>query len=71
LNYLTITHPDISFAVSVVSQFLNFLCVDHWNAIIHILKYIKSSLEKDLLYGHSNHSEVVSYSDADWVGSPS
>ena len=26
LNYLIVTHPDISFAVSVVSQFLNSPC---------------------------------------------
>lgn len=26
LNYLTVTHPNISFAVSMVSQFLNSPC---------------------------------------------
>ena len=51
LNYLTVTHPDISFAVSVVSQFLNSPCEDHWNAVIRILKYIKKSPGKGLLYG--------------------
>ena len=71
LNYLTVTHPDISFVVSVVSQFLNSPCVDHWNAVIRILKYIKGSLRKGLLYGHNNHTRVVCYSDADWVGSMS
>ena len=34
LNYLTITRPDISFAVSVVSQFLNSPCEAHWDAVI-------------------------------------
>ena len=29
LNYLTITQPDISFPVSVVSQFLQSLCDSH------------------------------------------
>ncbi|RVW58902.1 Retrovirus-related Pol polyprotein from transposon RE2 [Vitis vinifera] len=33
LNYLTITHPDISFPVSVVSQFLQSPCDSHWDAI--------------------------------------
>ena len=51
LNYLTVTRPDISFAVSVVSQFLNSPCEDHWNAVIRILKYIKKSPGKGLLYG--------------------
>jgi len=36
LNYLIVTCPYISFAVSVVSQFLNSPCVDHWNAVIRI-----------------------------------
>jgi len=43
LNYPIVTHPDISFAINVVSQFLNSICEVHWNAIIHILKYIKGS----------------------------
>ena len=50
LNYLTVTRPDISFAVSVVSQFLNSPCVDHLNAVTRILKYIKGSPRKGLLY---------------------
>ena len=44
LNYLTITRPDISFPISVVSQFLQSLCDSHWNAVIRILRYIKSTL---------------------------
>jgi len=71
LNYPIVICPDISFVVSVVSQFLNSPCVDQWNTVIHIMKYIKGSLGKDLLYGHNNYSKVVCYSDADWAGSPS
>ena len=41
LNYLTITRPDISFAVSVASHFLHAPCDSHWNALIRILRYIK------------------------------
>nr|CAN66416.1 hypothetical protein VITISV_044133 [Vitis vinifera] len=37
LNYLTITRPDISFPVSVVSQFLQSPCDNHWDAVIRIL----------------------------------
>jgi len=71
LNYLSVTRLDISFAVSVVSQFLNSPCVDHLNAVTYILKYIKGSLGKGLLYGHNDHTGVVCYTDADWAGSPS
>jgi len=71
LNYLTVTRLDISFAVSVVSQFLNSPSEDDWNAIILIVKYIKGSPGKGLLYGHNNHTKVSFYSDVDWAGSPS
>ncbi|WVY93382.1 hypothetical protein V8G54_032470 [Vigna mungo] len=71
LNYLTVTRPDISFAVSVVSQFLNSPCEDHWDAVVRILKYIKRSPGKGLLYGPNNDTKIVCYSDADWAGSPS
>jgi len=51
-----------------VSQFLNSPCEDHWNAVIRILKFIKGSLGKGLLYGNNNHTKVICYSDADWAG---
>jgi len=35
---LRVTRLNISFAVSVLSQFLNFLCQDHYNVCICILK---------------------------------
>jgi len=54
-----------------VSQFLNSPCVDHLNAVTRILKYIKGSPGKGLLYGHNDHTGVVCYTDADWAGSPS
>jgi len=67
LNYLTVTRPDICFAVSVVSRFLNSPYEDHWNAVIRTLKYIKGSPGKGLLYGHNNHTKVVCYLDVDWA----
>ncbi|RVX02060.1 Retrovirus-related Pol polyprotein from transposon RE1 [Vitis vinifera] len=47
LNYLTITRPDISFPVSVVSQFLQSPCDSHWDVVIRILRYIKSTPGQD------------------------
>src|ERR1044072_2302498 len=70
LNYLTVTRPDIYFAVSVVSQFLNSPCEGHWDAVIRILKYIKGAPGNGLLYEDKGHARVVGYSDADWAGSP-
>lgn len=41
LIYLTITRPNISFAVGVVSQFMQSPHNDHRDAVIRILRYIK------------------------------
>ena len=71
LNYFTVTRPDIAFVMSVVSQFLNSPCQDQLNAVIRILKYIKRSLGKGLIYEDKEHSQIIGYSDADWAGSPS
>ncbi|KAL6327224.1 hypothetical protein AAG906_015263 [Vitis piasezkii] len=66
LNYLTITRPDISFPVSVVSQFLQSPCDSHWDAVIRILRYIKSTPGQGVLYENRGHTQVVGYTDADW-----
>ncbi|XP_057451805.1 secreted RxLR effector protein 161-like [Lotus japonicus] len=62
------TRPDIAFPVSVVSQFLNSPCDSHWNAVIRILKYIKVSPGKGLVYTDKDHTDVIAYADADWAG---
>ena len=70
LNYLTITRPNISFPVSVVSQFLQSPCDSHWDAVVCILRYIKGTPDQGVLYENRGHTQVVGYSDADWAGSP-
>jgi len=47
LNYLNIIKPDTTFAVSVVSQFLNAPCDSHWDAVTRIPRYIKGLQDKD------------------------
>ena len=56
LNYLTITHPDISFPISVVSQFLQSPCDSHWDVVIRILRYIKNTTGQGVLYENSGHT---------------
>jgi len=44
LNYLTITKPGISYAVSVVNQFLEVPRVLHWEVVTRIIRYLKRHL---------------------------
>ncbi|KAJ7982467.1 Retrovirus-related Pol polyprotein from transposon TNT 1-94 [Quillaja saponaria] len=58
LNYLTVTRPDIAFATSMVSQFLSQPRTSHWNAVISILRYLKTAPGKGLLYKNHGHTLV-------------
>jgi len=53
----------------MVSQFLNSPCKDHWDAVVHIVKYIKNAPGKGLLCEDKGHARVVGYSDAENAGS--
>jgi len=69
-NYLTVTRPDITFAVSVVSQFLSTLKTTHLKAIIRILKYLKTAPRRGLFYSDHEHTQVAGFSNADWARRP-
>ena len=70
LNYRTVTCPEISFTVSVVNHILNSPCEGHWDAVICIIKYVKGAPGESLIYEDKRHTEIVGYSDANWVGYP-
>ncbi|XP_022881012.1 uncharacterized protein LOC111398326 [Olea europaea var. sylvestris] len=70
LQYLTITRPDITHAVSVVSQFMHKLSISHFLAVKRILRYIKGTLRFGLSFTPSSSQELLAYSDADWAGCP-
>ncbi|CAL8150679.1 unnamed protein product [Prunus armeniaca] len=68
LNYLAHTHSDIAYAVSVVSQFMHFPSEDHMGAVMRILRYLKVTLGKELMFSKYDHTNVEGYTDADWAG---
>ncbi|RVW30577.1 Retrovirus-related Pol polyprotein from transposon RE2 [Vitis vinifera] len=45
-------------------------CDSHWDAVIRILRYIKSTPSQGVLYENKGHTQVVGYTDTDWAGSP-
>ena len=70
LVYLTVTRPDIAYAVHLVSQFLSAPHSTHYAAVIRILRYIKGTLFHGLHYSAQTSLELRAYSDADWAGDP-
>lgn len=43
LIYMTITRPDLSYSVHVLSQFMNTPRFDHMRAVFRVLRYLKQS----------------------------
>ncbi|CAM8970236.1 unnamed protein product [Rhodiola kirilowii] len=67
LQYLTITRPDLAFAVNSVSQFLQDPRVDHFAAVTRILRYVRGTIHYGLSFRSACSSVVSGYSDADWA----
>ena len=70
LQYLTITRPDISYAVNRVCQFLHAPRDSHWTAVKRILRYIRFTSSYGLHLQPAPSGVLSAFSDADWAGSP-
>ena len=64
------TRPDISFPVSVVTQFMTSPCESLGSSCSYSAIY-KVSSDKGLLFEDQGHEHIIGYIDADWAGSPS
>lgn len=68
LQYLTLTRPDISFALNKICQYLHSPTTTHWTAAEHVLRYVKHTLQLGLKISRSNSTLVTGFSYADWAG---
>ncbi|MBW0498794.1 hypothetical protein O181_038509 [Austropuccinia psidii MF-1] len=67
INYLsTATRPDLSHAVSSLSQYLEKPGTLHWKAFLHVLKYLRGTQELGLHYNRKGNPGLIAYTDADW-----
>ncbi|XP_068329676.1 uncharacterized mitochondrial protein AtMg00810-like [Pyrus communis] len=68
LIYLTITRPDITYSVSIVSQFMQSPTLEHLNLIKRILCYLKGSVGRGIMMKKNENTQIMRYCDADWAG---
>jgi hypothetical protein len=67
LNYLAVsTRPDISFAMSQLSQYLENPGSNHWDAAVHLLRYLAGTRTLGLTLGSSVYPLKI-YTDADYA----
>ncbi|WVZ89852.1 hypothetical protein U9M48_036205 [Paspalum notatum var. saurae] len=70
LQYLTLTRPDLAYAVQQVCLFMHDPRELHLALIKRILRYIKGTLSIGLHIGVGLVQSLTAYSDADWAGCP-
>ena len=70
LIYLTVTRPDISYAIHVVSQFMAAPRSPHYAVVLRILRYLKGTIFDGLHFSSYSSLTLQAYSDADWAGDP-
>jgi len=70
LQYLTLTRPDLAYAVQQVCLFMHDPREPHLALVKHILRYVKGTLSSGLQIGVGPVDSLTAYSDADWTGCP-
>jgi hypothetical protein len=68
LLYLTMTRPDIQFAMCLCAHFQSSICSSHQTTVQRIFTYLKHTPEFGIWYFASSSLDFVGFSDADFVG---
>jgi len=64
LFILTITKLVLSFAVGIVSQFMQTPYIDHWTISIDILRYLKKAPRQ---YENKGNTQISGCYDVNWA----
>ncbi|KAA0061434.1 putative mitochondrial protein [Cucumis melo var. makuwa] len=67
LIYLTLTRPDISYSVGVVSRYMSKPKKPHLEAVRRILRYLRGTTEYGLLYKKGQDCKLEGFCDADYA----
>ncbi|XP_019055416.1 PREDICTED: uncharacterized protein LOC109115656 [Nelumbo nucifera] len=70
LIYLTVTGPEITYAVHIVSQLMSDPRQQHLDAAMHVLRYLKSSPEHGVFFSSKSDILIRGYCDSDWASCP-
>lgn len=67
LMYLMIcSRPDLAFAVGFLSRYLNKFDKRHMRAAYHVLRYLRGTTEKGVIYSARSNLKLEGFSDSDW-----
>ena len=64
LVYLTVTRPDISHAVHILSQFVSAPTSVHYGHLLRVLRYLRGTASRCLFYSRQSTLQLQAFSDA-------
>ncbi|XP_019246351.1 PREDICTED: uncharacterized protein LOC109226003 [Nicotiana attenuata] len=70
LLYLTMTRPDIAYAVQNLSQFMHSPKKSHMEATLRVVKYLKNAPGLGILLSSKRSNELIIFCNADWATCP-
>ncbi|XP_016540941.1 uncharacterized mitochondrial protein AtMg00810-like [Capsicum annuum] len=68
LVYVTMTWPDISYAVQVLSQFVANPYRIYHTALLRVIRYVCGSMNQGILFHSDSPINLKRYTDAYWAG---
>nr|GEW05563.1 hypothetical protein [Tanacetum cinerariifolium] len=70
LQYVTLSRPDIAFAVNKECQYMHALTKNHWSAVKRILRYLHGTVKHGILIRCSSGSTLQDFIDLLLKGNP-
>ncbi|KAM0072675.1 putative RNA-directed DNA polymerase [Helianthus debilis subsp. tardiflorus] len=67
LIYLSLTRPDISYAVQFLSQYMHKPCQSHLDIALRLLRYLKQSPGMGVVFKKTGNFDITAYVDLDWA----
>lgn len=61
------TRYDIYYVVQQLSQYLDCYSYSHWNAAVHLVRYLKGTRNLQLVLGGTNPIQLTGFTDSDWA----
>lgn len=70
LQYLTLTRPDLTFAVNLVCRLIHQPTLIHYQAVKQILRYVSGTADYGIDILCQSSSNLYGFSNANWAGWP-
>jgi hypothetical protein len=64
LQYLTLTLPDIAFAVNKLAQFMQHPTESHWQSMKRVLRYLRGTHQLGLFISTNSVIQLQGFSDS-------